>query len=206
MNTVGEILVSSKSKWSNLLKSSYVKTIILAAIVLGSVVAFWAGVKVAFATEYPLLTVASGSMRPTLEIGELIVVQGILNASDLRAALNPEGDIIVFRSPHGEGELIVHRAINKTTVDGLWYIQTKGDNNPTPDPWSGPDTIRLGNANLISEKLLVGKVVGHVPYVGYIPLYVRTPLGMVLLIVLILIIIFAEYIPFSSKKQETAKG
>lgn len=204
MNTVGERLASSKSRWSNLLKSNYVKTIILAAIVLGSVVVFWAGVKVAFATDYPLLTVASGSMRPTLEIGELIVVQGILNASDLRAAPNPEGDIIVFRNPHDEGELIVHRAINKTQsmIDHLWYIKTKGDANPSADPWSGTNTWNT----MISEKLLIGKVVGHVPYVGYIPLYVRTPLGMVLLIVLILIIVFAEYIPFSSKKQETAKN
>jgi len=204
MNTVGERLASPKSKWSNLLKSNYVKTIILAAIVLGSVVAFWAGVKVAFATEYPLLTVASGSMRPTLEIGELIVVQGISDVSELRAAPQPDGDIIVFRNPHDEGELIVHRAINKTqsAIDGLWYIKTKGDANPSADPWSGTNTWNT----MISEKLLIGKVVGHVPYVGYIPLYVRTPLGMVLLIVLILIIVFAEYIPFSSKKQETAKG
>ena len=204
MNTVGERLASPKSKWSNLLKSNYVKTIILAAVVLGSVVAFWAGVKVAFATEYPLLTVASGSMRPTLEIGELIVVQGISDVSELRAAPQPDGDIIVFRNPHDEGELIVHRAINKTqsAIDGLWYIKTKGDANPSADPWSGTNTWNT----MISEKLLIGKVVGHVPYVGYIPLYVRTPLGMVLLIVLILIIVFAEYIPFSSKKQETAKG
>lgn len=204
MNAVGERL-ASKSKWSNLLKSSYVKTIILAAIVLGSVVVFWAGVKIAFATEYPLLTVASGSMSPTLEIGELIVVQGISNASELRAASKPEGDIIVFRNPHDEGELIVHRAINKTMHDGLWYIRTAGDHNVAtgggPDPWSGPDTWNL----MISEKLLIGKVVGHVPWVGYIPLFVRRPEGMVLLIVLILIIVFAEYIPFSSKKRETAK-
>jgi len=204
MNAVGERL-ASKSKWSNLLKSSYVKTIILAAIVLGSVVVFWAGVKIAFATEYPLLTVASGSMSPTLEIGELIVVQGISNASELRAASKPEGDIIVFRNPHDEGELIVHRAINKTMHDDLWYIRTAGDHNVAtgggPDPWSGPDTWNL----MISEKLLIGRVIGHVPWVGYIPLFVRRPEGMVLLIVLILIIVFAEYIPFSSKKRETAK-
>jgi signal peptidase len=143
-------------------------------------------------------------MRPTLEIGELIVVQGISDVSELRAAPQPDGDIIVFRNPHDEGELIVHRAINKTqsAIDGLWYIKTKGDANPSADPWSGTNTWNT----MISEKLLIGKVVGHVPYVGYIPLYVRTPLGMVLLIVLILIIVFAEYIPFSSRKQETAKS
>lgn len=204
MNAVGERL-ALRSKWSNLLKSSYVKTIILAAIILGSVVVFWAGVRVALGTEYPLLTVASGSMSPTLEIGELIVVQGISNASALRSAPQPEGDIIVFRNPHDEGELIVHRAINKTMHDGLWYIRTAGDHNVAtgggPDPWSGPNTWNL----MISEKLLIGRVVGHVPWLGYIPLYIRTPLGMALLIILILIIVFAEYIPLSSRKQETAK-
>lgn len=190
-----------KPKLSNLLRSNYFKTILLAVIVLGSVVGFWFGIRVAFATEYPLLTVASGSMRPTLEVGELILVQGISDASALKAAPNPDGDIIVFRNPRDEGELIVHRAINKTLHDDLWYIRTKGDANPTPDPWTGADTWNY----MISERLLVGKVVGHVPYLGYIPLYIRTPIGMVILIVLILIIIFAEYIPTSSKKQETAK-
>jgi len=194
-------LASSKFKWSNLLKSSYVKTILLAVIVLGAVFAFWLGVKIAFRTDYPLLTVASGSMRPTLEVGDLIVVQGILNVSELKAASNPEGDIIVFRSPRDEGELIVHRAINKTLVEGIWYIRTKGDANLTPDPWTGSNTLN----QMISEKLLIGKVVGRVPWLGYIPLYIRTPIGVVLLIVLILIIIFAEYIPVSSKKQETTK-
>lgn len=178
------------------------KTILLIAVVFGSIVVFWFGVRVALGTEYPLLTVASASMVPTLNVGDLIVVHGISDVSELKAAPEPEGDIIVFWSPRVEGELIVHRAINKTVgPDDLWYIKTQGDNNSVPDIWTGPDTWN----NMISENLLVGKVVGRAQWLGYIPLYIRTPIGMVLLIVLILIIIFAEYIPISSKKQETAK-
>jgi signal peptidase len=193
---------SESGRWS--LKSSYVKTILLAAIILGSVVAFWFGVRAVYRTDYPLLTVASGSMIPTLNIGDLIVVQGVLNVSDLKAAPRPEGDIIVFRNPSDKNELIVHRAINKTMHDGFWYIRTKGDANPAPDPWTGPDPLDTWNY-MVSEKLLIGKVVGRIPWLGYIPLYIRTPTGIVLLIALILIIIFAEYIPVSPKKQETAK-
>lgn len=193
---------SESGRWS--LKSSYVKTILLAAIILGSVVAFWFGVRAVYRTDYPLLTVASGSMIPTLNVGDLIVVQGVLNVADLKAAPRPEGDIIVFRNPSDKNELIVHRAINKTMNDGLWYIRTKGDANPAPDPWTGRDPLDTWNY-MVSEKLLIGKVVGRIPWLGYIPLYIRTPTGIVLLIALILIIIFAEYIPVSSKKQETAK-
>ncbi len=199
----GEKLSLSKSRWSRL-KNRHVKTVLLAIIILGSVVAFWFGVRAIYRTDYPLLTVASGSMRPTLNIGDLIVVHGILNVSDLKAAPNPEGDIIVFRNPHDKEELIVHRAINKTLHEGLWYIRTKGDANPTPDPWSGPDPLDTWNY-MISENLLIGNVVGRVPWLGYVPLYIRTPTGIVVLIALILIIIFAEYIPLSSKKREAAK-
>lgn len=195
---------SSRFKWAGL-KSGYVKTLLLAVIILGSVVAFWFGIRAVYQTDYPLLTVASGSMRPTLNIGDLIAVQGILNVSDLNAAPNPDGDIIVFRNPQDKGELIVHRAINKTMHDGLWYVRTKGDANSTPDPWSGSEPSDTWNY-MISEKLVIGKVVGRVPWIGYVPLYIRTPTGIVLLLALILIIIFAEYIPVSSKKQETKKA
>lgn len=201
---VGGILGSRKSRWSNLFKSSYVQTILLAVIVVGSVVAFWFGVQVAFRTQYPLLTVASGSMSPTLNVGDLIVVQGVLNASDLKAGPNPEGDIVVFRSPRTEGELIVHRAVHKEPHEGLWYIQTKGDasTNPSPDIWSGTGTWN----GMISERLLIGRVVGKAPWLGYVPLYIRTPSGMILIIFLIILIIVAEYIPALFKKQTPTEG
>jgi len=197
-------LGSAKSKLSNLFKNSYVKTILLAIIVIGSVMVFWFGVRVALGTEYPLLTVASGSMRPTLNVGDLIMVQGVLNVSELKAAPSPEGDIIVFESPRAEGELIVHRAVDKEfrDVDGLWYIQTKGDANPAEDNWTGPDTWN----GMVSERRLIGRVVGKAPWLGYIPLYIRTPYGMLLIIVLILLLILAEFIPVSSKKQATKES
>jgi len=180
------------------------KTILLAIVILGSPVAFWFGIRATYRTDYPLLTVASGSMRPTLNIGDLIMVHGVLNVAELKAAPNPEGDIVVFRNPNDKGELIVHRAINKTLHEGLWFIRTKGDANPTPDPWSGLDPLDTWNY-MISEKLLIGKVVGRVPWLGYVPLYIRTPTGIILLIALILIVIFAEYIPVSSRKQKPQK-
>lgn len=192
-------MTSTDSGLRRFWKNSYVKTILLAAIIVGGVVAFWFGLQAGLRTQYPLLTVASGSMVPTLNVGDLIAVQGVSNVADLNAGANPVGDVVVFRRPPANDELIVHRAVNKTFYEGLWYIRTKGDANSGPDTWTGPDTY----GGMISQNLLIGKVVGKVPWLGYIPLYIRRPEGITLIIVLMVIIILAEYIPEMSKKQKT---
>jgi signal peptidase len=173
-----------------------VKTIILAALLLVGIFAFWFGLKMALKTEFPLLAVASGSMEPTLNIGDLIIVQGITNASEVKAAPYPEGDIVVFYRP-GTNELIVHRVIKKVNNNGVWYFQTKGDANDSPDRWAGHDTYN----RMISEKLLVGKVIKNVPWFGHIPLFMHTPLGIFVVISLFVILIVIDFI-FPSKRDE----
>ncbi len=160
---------------------------------------FWIGLKAGLRTEYPLLTVASGSMVPTLNVGDLIAVQGVENASALYVAPKPNGEIIVFRSPRMEGELIVHRAIygELNPDDQLWYFRTQGDANFGPDNWFGSETWN----GMISQNRIVGRVVGKVPWVGYIPLYIRTREGIVLIVILIVLILMAEYLPVLLKKQ-----
>jgi len=186
-------------KLSRVLKNSYVKTAVLLILFLGGVFAFWFGLRAALRTEYPLLAVASGSMMPKLNVGDLIIVQGLLNANEIYAAPAPDGTIIVFHRPTDLGELIVHRAIKTVENSGTWYFQTKGDNNNSPDYWSGPETLN----GMISTKLLVGKVVGIVPWIGNVPLFIRTPTGMLLIILLFLAVLFLEYIPVLSKKPKT---
>jgi signal peptidase I len=133
-------------------------------------------------------------MTPTLNIGDLIVVQGVFNACEINAAQYPEGDIIVFRKPGAESELIVHRAISKVENNGVWYFQTKGDRNPTSDNWQTWN-------GMVSEKLLVGKVVKVVPWLGHIPLFMRTSTGILIIIFLIAILILMDFI-FPSQKDE----
>jgi signal peptidase len=189
----------AKAKLTKLLKNSYVKTIFLGVILLGAVFAFWFGLRLGLRTDYPLLAVASGSMTPTLNVGDLIIVQGVPNYNDLYAAPAPDGTIIVFHKPSDTEELIVHRGINRVDENGTWFFQTKGDNNLTPDYWVGDGTLN----GLISQRLLVGKVVAVVPWVGNVPLFIRTPSGLLLIILLFLVILFIEYVPVLSKK---AKG
>jgi len=96
------------------------------------------------------LKIGSGSMEPAISAGDTIRVKKVTNGSLIEV-----GDIIVFKSPRMTDEQIVHRVAAKELHDGLWYFQTKGDANLSPDVWSGEDTWN----GMISEKLLVGKII-----------------------------------------------
>ena len=184
-------------KSKEVLKNDYVRTIIFLAIMILGVMSFWFGLKAVLRIEYPLLAVASPSMVPTLNVGDLIVVQGGLGApyDDIDAGPpgpDSNGTIIVFR---GEvigrpGELIVHRTIQKEYNNGVWYFTTHGDNNPK------------GSNEIFSEEYLIGKVVGYIPLIGHIPLFVREPYGMMIIVVLMLVLIFAEFLPIWKRKEK----
>ncbi len=90
------------------------------------------------------------SMLPTLEGGDLVVIQSV-SISDVHV-----GDIIVYGPPcSNTGASVIHRVI--TIQNG--YPITKGDNNPDTD-------IReLIASSPIYQSCLVGKVVFVVPYI-----------------------------------------
>ena len=184
------------------LKKEWVKTAILYAIIIGGVIVFQLGLRVALRTQYPLAAVESPSMVPTLLEGDIILVRG-LNAGEIKVGKigeNPEGDIIVFYDPTGrtrtvywffkERALIVHRAVDKAYVDGVLRFQTQGDNpytNPSPDQGSDP-------RGWVAETKVVGKVVGRVPWFGYVSLYMQSDAGMMLIVVLFIVMIVIDYI------------
>lgn len=187
-------------KLKDILKNDYVKTAILLLIIIISVFAFWFGLRVALATEFPLCGVASGSMIPTLQVGDLIIVQGVSNASNIEAASkdapNP-GDIIVFYNPHkgykDPNDLIVHRAINKfyDEGEGKLKFKTQGDANSGPDNWNVP------------EDFVVGKVVFfRIPLVGFITFLMRTPAA-ILVVLPPLILLVMDWIPFFKEQDES---
>lgn len=156
--------------------------VILFAVTYGSV-----GVlRIALASESPLMVVSSGSMIPTLNVGDIIIVRGV----------DPHtvtvGTIIIFHSPNEYDLPIVHRVIAIQNDGSNVFFETKGDNNPGPDGW------RVPGQNLI------GVYVAKVPYVGLLSLELRGPLGIMLIILLIALIIAIEYSesrPKSKKKD-----
>ncbi|UCG35955.1 MAG: signal peptidase I [Candidatus Bathyarchaeota archaeon] len=173
------------------LRNEYVKSLILLAIVLAAIVGVWFGLRAYLRTEYPMLAVASGSMVPTLNKGDLIVVQGGMTIDDIVAEPYPTGDIIVFHKPYDPEDLIVHRAVDKQDEGENTYLVTKGDDNNGNDPWR------------IHDDDLVGKVVWSIPYLGHIPLFVHTPIGITVIAVLIVVLVFVEFvIPLSKEKEK----
>jgi len=178
-----------------ILKNDYVKSALLLCILVISVFVFWFGLRAVLRTEYPLCGVASGSMEPTLKVGDLIVVQG-LGPGEINAATAPEGDIIVFYRPKGwqdPNDLIVHRAVDGfyDEDDSKWYFKTKGDANSGPDPWDVP------------EDYLVGRVMSlRIPMIGFITFLMRTPAA-ILVILPMLALIIIDWIPLFKKRSKS---
>ena len=97
------------------------------------------------------------SMLPTLEGGDLVVIQGV-PISDIRV-----GNIIVYNSLCSTGgESVVHRVVNVTSLG----LITKGDNNPRTDQSSGIAS------RPITQQCLEGRVVFVIPYVELLAYYV----------------------------------
>lgn len=96
-------------------------------------------------------TVLTGSMEPTLPVGSMTFTK----EQDQYAV----DDIVMFIE---DGEVITHRIIEK---DGDAFI-TKGDANNTPDETE------------IKKEQIMGSVVMTIPYIGYLYIWLISPIGM----------------------------
>ncbi|MBN1785042.1 MAG: signal peptidase I [Candidatus Bathyarchaeota archaeon] len=178
-------------KFPEILKRGYVQTIIMIVVVILAVLLFWYGLRFAFRTEYPILAVASGSMEPILYKGDLIVVEGIENVSDIYVApkdTEKPGDIVVYQ---GATELIVHRAIDKKIgTDGKIVFIIHGDANAE------------GANEHVHESKIIGRYVGFkVPWLGQIALaFQKTETKVAFIALWILVLIGIEAAPYLIKK------
>ncbi len=119
-------------------------------------------------SQIPLATVASGSMLPLLERGDLVFVEGV-NPSHIKV-----GDIIVYRTCNGA--FIVHRVIKVVVQNGEVYFVTKGDHNPYTDKMLGQFIDCKTGSPLpgVPARRVVGKVFEvagipiKIPYLGYV--------------------------------------
>ncbi len=170
-------------------KNEYFQTAITIALIFLIVLGVYFSAQAVLGTPYPALAVASDSMFPTLNIGDLIIVQKVDPAQINYDPNGLKGDILVYRkiTPYGE-ELIVHRAVkNESRSDGL-YITTRSDKYGTNDaPWHSSQ--------------LVGKVIARIPFIGHLPLLFHSQENIYILFLAFLIILIILMLPFDSGKE-----
>ena len=162
-----------------------VKDVIIIIVVIAAI---WIGLQVVFGTPNPFYVVSSGSMLPTLEVYDVIVVEGNTSFGDLE-----KSDIIVFYSPAkyelGEERVIVHR-VDSIVKEDPKIIQTKGDANPRA----------MKNVDYpITEEIYLGKVEYVIPQVGYITQILQPPINYIIIAIIIGVMIVKQV--YTKKKK-----
>lgn len=132
------------------------------------------GNKLPMPLGYGAAVVMSGSMEPTFSTGDLLLVR---QSDQLQV-----GDIVVYQSGRS---LVVHRVIG---LDGDMVI-TQGDANNTADP-------------PFEKGAILGTVAGRVPGAGVLVNALKSPLGMILLLVCAYLM---TELPFRKQKQMDQK-
>jgi signal peptidase I len=95
--------------------------------------------------------VASGSMRPALEVGDMVLTTSVSPDAIRR------GDIIQYAR---DGEIIIHRVIGiQDDKDAKLFI-TRGDSNNDVDP-------------PVPQALVLGKTVLIIPSIGWVSIYLK---------------------------------
>lgn len=141
-----EILGVIKYVWNLLLKTLVGFLIVLLALI--------------FLFGFKPYVVISGSMTPSLNVGDIIFVKKVKNNN------YKFGDIVTYKG--GDGKFITHRV--KEVVDDK--LITRGDANSTDDP-------------IISKSIVVGKTEFRLYKVGILYDFIRTNLITCTLFILI---------------------
>lgn len=127
--------------------------LLLAILLLGSLMPFMG---------YQIRIVQSGSMEPTLPLGSALIV---LDSEDYAV-----DDIVTFQRV-GEVEATTHRIVGEENSpdEGLMYIM-RGDANNTDDQYP------------VAPREIAGKVVFHLPFLGFLLNFIRQPIGFAIVI------------------------
>lgn len=130
---------------------------------------------------YKPFFVVSGSMADTINTGDLIIVKEV-NENEIK-----KGDIIAFKY---EDYVVTHRVVNVINDDNGLYFKTKGDNNNLEDDFNvKPDSLE-------------GIMVKRIPKIGSVLMFMATPSGTIIIILLAVIIFGFCYYAFSKSNEK----
>lgn len=102
--------------------------------------------------------VQSGSMSPTINIGDIILVSPQYRYN--------QNDVVTFRTENNQ--IVTHRIV-EVKDDGKIFV-TKGDANRSIDQ------------SLVADSSIIGKVTYVIPKLGYLSAFAKTPFGILVFI------------------------
>ena len=129
---------------------------------------------------YETFAVISGSMEPNMPVGAIVYAKEA-DFNDIKV-----GDAITFHA--NEKTIVTHRVI-EVDKDNKQFT-TKGDANNVQDA----DPVKYGN--------VIGKVGLTIPLLGYLSMYIKTPLGIAGICAIIFVLLFLNFLPSILEKDE----
>lgn len=123
--------------------------------------------------SYKMLAVQSGSMEPVIKVGSLVIIKP---TDDFQ-----KGEIITFVDKNNPKNAITHRILEIKKEGRKLFFITKGDANDVPDK------------ERVFPNQVMGRMIFAIPFLGYPVSFAKTPVGLILLIILpAVIIIYGE--------------
>lgn len=133
---------------------------------------------------YQTLAVLSGSMEPEISVGSIVFTK------EIEPELLEAGDIVTYRL--SGDTLVTHRVMeNDQTAEQLI---TQGDANETAD------------VSPVAYDNVVGKAAMHLPLLGYLSIYIKTPIGIAAICGFLVVLILLVFLPEIFSKEEDKSG
>lgn len=130
------------------------------------------------------MAVLSGSMEPNIPVGS-IVYTGAVEFETLEP-----GDVISYYLGDSS-TLVTHRVVSVDQNERT--VVTKGDANAVEDGAAVP------------ESKIMGRVLFHLPFLGYISIYCRKPVGIAVACGVFLVLILLNFLPDVFEPEEEDK-
>jgi signal peptidase I len=127
--------------------------------------------RLAPALGHPVFIIRSGSMTPTIPVGGAVVLDQ-QPTEDIRV-----GDVVALRLDGGA--IFTHRITRLASLQGVPYVETKGDANASVD------------ASLTPVDHIVGRVSLTLPVVGFLMAGLATPVGFATVLLAALTLVLA---------------
>jgi signal peptidase len=124
---------------------------------IGAVLSLVVLTHVANPLGYRVVIIRGASMTPTIPLGSLAFEQPVA-AAKIRV-----GDVVTLTLP--QGAIVTHRVTRLASIDGVPYIETKGDANADVDSAIQPASS------------VTGVVRFHAPVVGFVLAFLGVPSG-----------------------------